>query len=585
MQFVVSYYLLLHIIIFSFVHAQAPDVKIGEETRTFPKTLAERYLITRALNVNILFSNLKNVDSNHFVDEMEPELVPAGTDIVVLGEHADHFYIVKEGTFSVIKGTKKVATFERGSSFGETELLFNSRQNATVRAESDVLVWKLDRTTFRKLLSAKTQTSHASDIITSLKSVELLQGLSEESISKLAEVAVQIDYEEGQTIVKKAETAVLGYFVMKGVVRVTDLPNGIPDMTYGPGEQFGFHGLLTKETRQATVVADTDVSVAAFGAKDIIEIIGSIEQLILRDHQMKRLKSVPLFSEFSHVMLASLLPAMQARTYQEGEHIIRQGEIGTNFFLVQKGECNIVHNDEDGNSTVIKTLGELSYFGEMALLSQTPRSADVIAATECKIFMVEHATFQRMFGSSLSFSRKLNEVVRGRDKALRMVQNPIKKITIAQLNVLRVLGQGTFGTVALAEDTRNGLHYAIKAMSIEFIETNKQEVNIVNEKVAMLQCNHPFILKLHATMKDVHRIYFFIDPLPGGELFDRLHNEDGDCVPESQVGTCCRAHGFRFCVCHTFVSLIEYLCRRRSTQPVKFLHWSTWRFDRWRIAT
>jgi CRP-like cAMP-binding protein len=540
----------------SFVFAQAPNIRIEKETHThtYPKTDAERDLIIRALNENIVFSNLKNIDIRFFVDYMEPASVPSGTDIVVLGNVAGYFYIVKEGTFSVIQGTKKVATFKRGSSFGEGGLLLNSRRNATVRAEEDAVVWKLDRTTFRKLLLAKTQTNRSSDIIKALESVELLQALSQESISKLAEVAVQVDYVEGQVIVKKAAAGELGYFVMQGVVRVTDLPDGIPDVTYGPGEHFGFQGLVTKKTRNATVVADSDVTVAALSTKDITEILGSLEQLFLRDYQMKRLKSVPLFSEFTHVMLASLLPEMEARTYQEGEHIIRQGEIGTTFFVVEKGECNIVHNDEDGSICVVNTLGELNYFGEMALLSYTPRSTDVIAATKCEVFMLEHATFQRIFGSSLSFSRRLNQVVKGRDKSLRMVLNPSEDITMDRLNVLRVLGQGAFGAVALAQDTTKGRHYAIKAMSIEFIETNKQEVNIVNEKEAMLQCDHPFILKLHATLKDAHMIYFLFDLLPGGELFDRLHNEDGNCVPESEVSICCGAHGFHFYVCCTFLS-------------------------------
>jgi cGMP-dependent protein kinase len=424
-----------------------------------------------------------------------------------------------------------------------------------VRAAEDAEVWKLDRNTFQKLLAANAQNDHCSEnIITSLKSVEILQGLSEESISKLAEVAVEVDYEGGQVIVKKADTCSLGYFVKEGVVRVTDLPDGIPDIMYGPGEHFGLEGLflLTKENRKATVIAETDVTVVALSAEDINEILGGIEQLFRRDYQLRRLKSVPLFSELSSEMLASLLPEMIARTYQEGEHIIRQGQIGTTFFLLEKGECNIVFNDEDGNSSVVKTLGELKYFGEMALLDQTPRSADVIAATECEVFEIQQPTFQRIFGSSLSFSRQLNDVNRGRCKALSLIQNPIEKISIDQLKLLRVLGQGTFGTVALAQDTRNGLHYAIKAMSIEFIESNKQEVNIVGEKEAMLRCDHPFIMKLHATLKNAHTIYFFIDPLPGGELFDRLHNEDGDCVAESEVSICCRVQYVRFHVCHTF---------------------------------
>lgn len=75
----------------------------------------------------------------------------------------------------------------------------------------------------------------------------------------------------------------------------------------------------------------------------------------------------------------------------------------------------------------------------------------------------------------------------------------------------------------------------MKAMSIEFIESNKQENNIVGEKQAMMACDHPFILKLYATFRDQLRIYFVLEYCEGGELFNVLHNKDHDCVPEAQA--------------------------------------------------
>jgi hypothetical protein len=102
-------------------HAYASNIRTEKEARTSPKTLVEKCFIVRALNVNTVFLNLKNIECNAFVDHLYyPILVPAGIDIAVIGELADYLCKVKEGTFSRDKGTKKVQTLKRGSSFGET---------------------------------------------------------------------------------------------------------------------------------------------------------------------------------------------------------------------------------------------------------------------------------------------------------------------------------------------------------------------------------------------------------------------------------------------------------------------------------
>jgi CRP-like cAMP-binding protein len=519
------------------VFIAAPDMFEHQEHTLFKKSAKDRAVILAALAENFVFSSLKGSDCEGIVDYMEPEDVASGTDLIVQGDPADYFYVIQSGTFNVIVGTKKVGSLSKGQSFGETGLLYNSPRNATIRAMDDCAVWKLDRNTFRHLLATAHTTSSA-DVITSLKSAEILKGLSESTFKELAECAVELDYKKGQMIVQKGEHGALGYFVMQGVVRVTDLPNGIPDVSLGQGQHFGLQAILTGETRLATVLADTDVIVAAISQQDIGEILGDSTQLFLQSHQMRELKSIPLFSEFSSEMISSLLGAMNPKHFVAGEKIIQQGDLGTTFYLIETGTCNVLHHDEEGNEKVVKTLGALQYFGEMALLREEPRSADVVAATDCMLLEVEQATFQRIFGSSSNFSRQLCEVVKGRRQSLTRIQNPVEDITMEELRTIKVLGSGTFGVVTLVQyKQEEDSLYALKAMSIEFIERHKQEVNIIGEKNAMLVCDHPLILKMYSTMRDSYRIFFLLEYCDGGELFNVLHNKDRDFVPEHQVRT------------------------------------------------
>jgi CRP-like cAMP-binding protein len=572
------------------VYTPAPDLSTDftEDHVIYPKSDRDRATILAALHDNYVFSSLKASDCAGIVDYMEPEQVDAGTDIIVQGDPAMYFYIIQTGSFTVLQGAKKVGALTVGQSFGETGLLYNSPRNATIRALEDSRVWKLNRHTFRRLL-ATAATSHQLDVVACLKSADILKGLSDRTLTELAMCAVEVEYEKGQTIVTKGEIGALGYFILQGTVRVTDLPPHIPDVVYGPGQHFGLQALWTGETRNATVVADTDVMVAALSQHDIDEILGPMTELFRHDHQTKELGSIPLLAEFSSAMISSLLQAMQVKHFVAGDSIIKQGDIGTTFYLIQTGACTVVHRDDEGVETEVKKLTALQYFGEMALLRDEPRSASVTAVTDCTVLEMEQATFQRMFGSSVHFSKQLEQVVKGRRRSLQRIQHPVEHITMEELQTIKVLGSGTFGVVTLVQHVKQEepCFYALKAMSIEFIERHKQEGNIVGEKLTMLDCDHPvrffvsssrseherkkcslphlspltvlgftdaflllvslhfsfnstprhiqFILKLYSTMRDSYRIFFLMEYCDGGELFNVLHNKDRDFVPEHQV--------------------------------------------------
>lgn len=519
------------------VYQAAPTIQgcDSETDALYIKTASEKELIIDALSSNIVFSNMMEKDVDTMIEYLEPESIPADSDVVVQGDPADYFYVIKEGQCTVLQGTKHVGVLYPGRSFGETGLLYNTAQTATVRTDVDSVLWKLDRATFRRQL-AMMHVCYSSTIESTLRSAEILQGLKEGKLEKMIKAAVEVKYNGKQVIMKKGDKGSLGYFVMEGNIRVTDLPDGIPDMVYGPGDHFGLQALFTEDTRKETVVADTEkVSVLALCATDIGEILGDIKVLFLRDHEIRQLKSVPLLSEFSNDMLASLLASMELKAFSKGEPIINQGEIGTTFYLIQSGECDVIHLDEEGSGTVVKTLGALCYFGEMGLIKDEPRSADVVASTDCEVLEVGQATFKRIFGSSSSFSRQLQAVVKGRDRALSLVRDPPEKITQDQLKVVKVLGIGSFGTVNLVRHTKNGLFYAVKEMSIEFIESNRQQVGVIGEKENMQLCDHPFILKLYTTFKDRYTISFLVEYCAGGEMVEVMQKRSDNILPESHV--------------------------------------------------
>ncbi len=96
--------------------------------------------------------------------------------------------------------------------------------------------------------------------------------------------------------------------------------------------------------------------------------------------------------------LDSLSLEEMARFIEVGQHmsvdmgwvVIRRGEEGRAFYVVIEGELEVLGPDD---RTVIATLGKGDAFGEIALLTDSPRTATVVAKTECQLLMLEKQGF------------------------------------------------------------------------------------------------------------------------------------------------------------------------------------------------
>ncbi len=95
------------------------------------------------------------------------------------------------------------------------------------------------------------------------------------------------------------------------------------------------------------------------------------------------LKKVPIFEKMSRRELGAIERIMYRREYRSGEVIFRQGEPGVGMYVVQHGAVSIVF---EPTGEVLAELRDGDFFGEIALLNETPRSATAQARTECTLW-------------------------------------------------------------------------------------------------------------------------------------------------------------------------------------------------------
>ena len=97
------------------------------------------------------------------------------------------------------------------------------------------------------------------------------------------------------------------------------------------------------------------------------------------------LARVEIFSELEKSDLDRIAQATVVRNFKAGDVILKEGEVGVAFYVVSKGEVEVVKGLGSGNEDVLAKLGPGSFFGEMALFDDTQiRSASVRAATDCE---------------------------------------------------------------------------------------------------------------------------------------------------------------------------------------------------------
>ena len=94
-----------------------------------------------------------------------------------------------------------------------------------------------------------------------------------------------------------------------------------------------------------------------------------------------RLKDVPLFKKLDHKELTAVARITHIRKYKSGETIFYQDEPGVGMYVVEEGRVHITLNTPKDNPLILAELEEGDFFGELALLNESPRSADAVSQT------------------------------------------------------------------------------------------------------------------------------------------------------------------------------------------------------------
>lgn len=125
--------------------------------------------------------------------------------------------------------------------------------------------------------------------------------------------------------------------------------------------------------------------------------------------RLKRKLARRLINELSRIRLlqslppkdiAALIPNMKRESFDAGEVIFRQDDIGSTLYFILSGQVEILRSNGHGSEQVVAVLGENDTFGEMALLGNSPRNATARAKEKTQVLKALHSDFEAALAES-----------------------------------------------------------------------------------------------------------------------------------------------------------------------------------------
>lgn len=126
------------------------------------------------------------------------------------------------------------------------------------------------------------------------------------------------------------------------------------------------------------------------------------------------LSPIPLLSELSREDFAAVLQTVTLVRRREGDLVLRQGEPGSSFFMVARGDLAVLRENPGGQVQQLATLHEGALFGEMALLSRSPRSAHVRATSAADLLEFHVDALGQASRGTATIARALDKFTRER---------------------------------------------------------------------------------------------------------------------------------------------------------------------------
>ena len=132
------------------------------------------------------------------------------------------------------------------------------------------------------------------------------------------------------------------------------------------------------------------------------------------------LRQMPLFATMDEAEVDLLCGRLRVERYAPGRAIVRQGDRGDRFYIVERGHVGVTQRDDRGVTDVVNQLDRGDYFGELALLRDAPRNATCRAAVPTEVLSLSREDFDDLVKGRFALREKVDQSIARADLLRRM---------------------------------------------------------------------------------------------------------------------------------------------------------------------
>ncbi len=258
-----------------------------------------------------------------------------------------------------------------------------------------------------------------------LRRMPLFATMSDAELALLAARLTSQRCRAGEAIIRQGEKGDRFYIVRQGHVEVSLRDErGISEAVnqLDRGGYFGEVALLRDVPRTATCVTTVPTELLSLSREDFGRLVkdrfAMREKLDRSVARAELLRRIPLFAEMDGSQIQLIAAEMQEEGYLAGTFLMRQGEIGEKFYVIESGRVEVLV-DRPGAAQVVAQRGPGEYVGEIALLLSVPRTASVRAVTHVRAFVLDKLGFERLVAQHLLAGQSLQRETSRRMLSLR----------------------------------------------------------------------------------------------------------------------------------------------------------------------
>ncbi|CAG9314505.1 PKG_2 [Blepharisma stoltei] len=257
----------------------------------------------------------------------------------------------------------------------------------------------------------------------------ILKNLDEDSLRLVIEHMRFYTINPREIIFTQGEPGFIFYVLCTG--RVELIINGARKAVINAGSGFGELALLDDRPRSGTIKTLERCTLWGVDRTTFKEAIKIVNALNLEENK-NFLDSVPLLNQLTSEQKDGLLASLVTEKWSSGQSIVKEGDTGDHFYIIKEG-CVSCSQKE----TEIRQMFKGDFFGEQALLYNSPRTATITAISEVKVVSIGRHALMDVLGSNLQQILYKNTQMIAMDKSPNL-KNFSKEQKGKIINIMRI---------------------------------------------------------------------------------------------------------------------------------------------------